>query len=110
MNPAKYGGRKFDMRVWAMITSTDPLRIVLIYLPISPHISLYLLRIVLDRDPTPTPSTLARALTPTLTPIPTPRQMLDRKFMPKISTKHYSTSIESMGDSCMHFKMPMGAG
>ena len=42
MNPAKYGGRKFDMRVWAMITSTDPLRIVLIYLPISPHISLYL--------------------------------------------------------------------
>ena len=92
MNPAKYGGRKFDMRVWAMITSTDPLRIVL------------------DRDPTPTPSTLALALTPTLTLIPTPRQMLDRKFMPKISTKHYSTSIESMGDSCMHFKMPMGAG
>jgi len=42
MNPAKYGGRKFDMRVWAMITSTDPLRIVLIYLPISPYISLYL--------------------------------------------------------------------
>ena len=39
MNPAKYGGRKFDMRVWAMITSTDPLRIVLIYLPISPYIS-----------------------------------------------------------------------
>ena len=36
--------------------------------------------------------------------------MLDRKFMPKISTKHYSTGIESMGDSCMHFKMPMGAG
>ena len=29
MNPAKYGERKFDMRVWAMITSTDPLRIVL---------------------------------------------------------------------------------
>ena len=53
MNPAKYGGRKFDMRVWAMITSTDPLRIVL------------------DRDPTPTP-TLARALTPTLTLTPNP--------------------------------------
>ena len=61
MNPAKYGERKFDMRVWAMITSTEPLRIV-----------------------------------------------LDRKFMPKISTKHYSTSIETMSDSCMHFKMPMG--
>ena len=44
MNPAKYGGRKFDMRVWAMITSTDPLRIVLIYLPISPYISLSLPR------------------------------------------------------------------
>ena len=40
MNPAKYGGRKFDMRVWAMITSTDPLRIVRIYLPTSPYISL----------------------------------------------------------------------
>ena len=82
---------------------------------------------MLERDPTPTPSSLALALTPTLTPTrtprtlalaltrtltltPAPRQMLDRKFMPKISTKHYSTSIESMGDSCMHFKMPMGAG
>tara|TARA_B110001452_G_scaffold226673_1_gene201176 strand:+ start:831 stop:2162 length:1332 start_codon:yes stop_codon:yes gene_type:complete len=61
MQPAKYGERKFDMRVWAMITSTDPLRIV-----------------------------------------------LNRKFMPKISTKHYSTSIDTMKDSCMHFKMPMG--
>ena len=68
------------------------------------------LALALTLTPAPTPSTLARALTPTLTLIPTPRQMLDRKFMPKISTKHYSTSIESMGDSCMHFKMPMGAG
>jgi hypothetical protein len=47
MNPAKYGERKFDMRVWAMITSTDPLRIVL------------------DR-------TLTLTLTPTLPPTPTP--------------------------------------
>ncbi len=107
MNPAKYGGRKFDMRVWAMITSTDPLRIVL-ERDQTPTPST--LALALTLTPTPTPSTLARALTPTLTLIPTPRQMLDRKFMPKISTKHYSTSIESMGDSCMHFKMPMGAG
>ena len=27
MHPAMYGERKFDMRVWAMITSIDPLRI-----------------------------------------------------------------------------------
>ena len=47
MNPAKDGERKFDMRVWAMITSTDPLRIVL------------------DR-------TLTLTLTPTLPPTPTP--------------------------------------
>jgi hypothetical protein len=61
MHPAMYGERKFDMRVWAMITSIDPLRIV-----------------------------------------------LNRKFMPKISTKHYSTSVLTKDDSCMHFKMPMG--
>ena len=36
------------------------------------------------------------------------RIVLNRKFMPKISTKHYTTSLDSMHDACMHFKMPMG--
>ena len=29
MHPALYGERKFDMRVWGMITSIDPLRVML---------------------------------------------------------------------------------
>ena len=30
MNPMTYQGNKFDLRVWAMVTSLDPLRIYLL--------------------------------------------------------------------------------
>ena len=60
-SPALYKGRKFDIRIWAVVTSIEPLSI---------HI-------------------------------------LHHGF-PKVSTKQYSPDVGTMGDLCMHIKMPLG--
>ena len=45
MNPMTYQGNKFDLRVWTMVTSLDPLRLYLLGTGIPDHLDNYTERI-----------------------------------------------------------------
>lgn len=103
-HPLLYRGRKFDLRVWAVITSIDPLRIYLLNhafpkvllilpLPLSKNAKTQ------NRDPAHPPALALAA----------PAQ---------VSTVPYSSDASIVGRhclsspscACMHVRMPMGEG